>query len=246
VVEGDLNGILAQLAEAGGIVEASGVVENAWRVSGATSVVRELAAAGKIYLQDEASQLVAQTVNVEPGERVLDLCAAPGGKTTLMAQRAEDRALIVASDVSERRLETIIKTKSLHELKSIESVVLDAAQNLPFEPSVFDRVLVDAPCSGTGTLRRNPEIRWRISESDIHELAAQQKLFLKNAVRVLKPGGQLVYSTCSVEREENEQVIETFQRENTEFKLLNTRRLWPQQEGTDGFFIASLQLATQQ
>ena len=109
-----------------------------------------------------------------------------------------------------------------------------------------DRILIDAPCSGTGTLRRNPEIRWRITERDIHELAAQQKLFLKNAARVLKPGGQLVYSTCSVERDENEQVIETFERENPEFKLINTRRLWPQHEGTDGFFIASLQLATQQ
>lgn len=246
LVKGDLSGILAQLAEAGATVEASAVAADAWRVSGATSVTRELAANGNIYLQDEASQLVAQTVAVQPGERVLDLCAAPGGKTTLMAGRVGDDALIVASDISERRLETIIKTKSLHELKSIKSVVLDAAQNLPFENSAFDRILVDAPCSGTGTLRRNPEIRWRISEQDIHELAAQQKLFLHNAARVLKPGGQLVYSTCSIERDENEQVIEAFLRENPGFKLLNTRRLWPHHEGTDGFFIASLQLATQQ
>jgi 16S rRNA (cytosine967-C5)-methyltransferase len=246
VVKGDWNRILAQVGEAGGIIEASAVAENASRVSGATSLVRELAANGNIYLQDEASQFVAQTVAVQPGECILDLCAAPGGKTTLMAQRAEDRALIVASDISERRLETVTRTKILHELKSIKSVVLDAAQNLPFENSAFDRILVDAPCSGTGTLRRNPEIRWRISEADIHELAAQQKLFLRNAARVLKPGGQLVYSTCSVENDENEAVIEAFQRENPEFKLIKTRRLWPHDEGTDGFFIASLQLATQQ
>ena len=246
LVKGDRNGIVARLQEAGGIVEASAVAQHAWRISGATSLVRELATNGSIYLQDEASQLVAQTVAVQPGERVLDLCAAPGGKTTLMAQGVEDRALIVASDISERRLETIINTKSLHQLKSIKFVVLDAAQQLPFENSIFDRILVDAPCSGTGTLRRNPEIRWRISEADIHELAAQQKLFLKNAARVLKPGGQLVYSTCSVEREENEQVIEAFQREHEEFRLQKTARLWPQHEGTDGFFIASLQLATQQ
>ena len=246
LVKGDLNGILAQVEEAGGIIEPSNVAQDAWRVSGATSLVRELAEKGNIYLQDEASQLVAQTVDLQPGERVLDLCAAPGGKTTLMAKRVEDRALIIASDISERRLGTTIKTKSLHELKSIKSVVLDAAQNLPFENSVFDRILIDAPCSGTGTLRRNPEIRWRISGQDIHQLAAQQKLFLRNAVRVLKSGGQLVYSTCSIEREENEHVIETFQREHPEFRLLKTRRLWPQHEGTDGFFIASLQLATQQ
>ena len=245
VVKGDWNGIVAQLREAGGIVEQSQVAADAWRVSGATALVRELAASGEIYLQDEASQFVAQTVNVQPGERVLDLCAAPGGKATLTAQRAADDALIVAGDFSERRLMTLIRTRNLHELKSVKSVVLDAAQQLPFANSVFDRILIDAPCSGTGTLRRNPEIRWRLSEHDIHELATQQKLFLKNAVRVLKPGGQLVYSTCSVERDENEQVIEAFQREHNEFKLESTRRLWPQHDVADGFFIASFVLAAQ-
>ena len=244
--------IADRLRKAGGVVEPSHVAADAWRVSGATSLVRELAAEGQIYLQDEASQLVAQTVDLQPGERVLDLCAAPGGKTTLMAERARNNdtagknTLFVASDRSAKRLDTVLKITALHNLTSIKLLLLDAAQQLPFENSVFDRILIDAPCSGTGTLRRNPEIRWRISEQDIHELAAQQKLFLRNAVRVLKPGGQLVYSTCSVEWDENEQVIETFQRENTEFKLLKTRRLWPQHEGTDGFFIASLQLATQQ
>jgi 16S rRNA (cytosine967-C5)-methyltransferase len=250
LVEEDLNGILAQLRDAGAILEPSAVAQDAWRVNGATALVRELAANGKIYLQDEASQLVAQTVNTQAGERVLDLCAAPGGKTTLMAQRvgnvdpAGNSSLIVASDRSAKRLETLLRTSALHNLKSIKSVVLDATQQLPFENSVFDRILVDAPCSGTGTLRRNPEIRWRISENDIRELATRQELFLENAARVLKLGGELVYSTCSVERDENEQVIENFQREHAEFKLMNSRRLWPHREGSDGFFIASLQLAT--
>jgi 16S rRNA (cytosine967-C5)-methyltransferase len=252
LVKGDFEEILDQLREAGGILEPSAIAEDAWRVTGATPLVQELAANGQIYLQDEGSQLVAQTVAVKPGERVLDLCAAPGGKTTLMAERVEDsetvgkRTLIVASDVSAKRLETVLKITASHNLTSIKPLLLNAAQNLPFANSVFDRVLLDAPCSGTGTLRRNPEIRWRISEQDIHELAAQQKLFLKNATRVLKPGGQLVYSTCSVERDENEQVIEAFQGEHEEFKLIKSLRLWPQHEGTDGFFIASLQLATQQ
>ena len=246
VVEGDKNQIIAQLREGGAVLESSRVAEDAWRVSGATTVVRELAANGQIYLQDEASQLAAQTVNIKPGECVLDLCAAPGGKTTLIAQRAEDNALVVASDVSEKRLQTVIRLSASHNLTSIKSLLLDAAQSLPFENSVFDRILVDAPCSGTGTLRRNPEIRWRLSESDIHELASQQKLFLRNATRVLKPGGQLVYSTCSVERDENEQVIEHFLNDDRRFTLTKTARLWPQHEGVDGFFIASLQLATQQ
>ena len=246
LVEGDSSEILDRLREANGIVEQSTVAQNAWRVSGATSVVRELAASGQIYLQDEASQLVAQTVDLQPNERALDLCAAPGGKTTLMAARAGNRGLIVAADRSAKRLETVTKSSALHNLKSIKSVLLDAANQLPFENSVFDRILVDAPCSGTGTLRRNPEIRWRISEDDIHTLAAQQKLFLHQAARVLKPGGQLVYSTCSVEREENEEVIRAFLQSHTNFQAISTTRTWPHVEGTDGFFIASLRLATQQ
>jgi 16S rRNA (cytosine967-C5)-methyltransferase len=111
-------------------------------------------------------------------------------------------------------------------------VVLDAAQPLPFKPSTFDRILVDAPCSGTGTLARNPEIRWRISEDDIHTLATQQKLFLTNAARV--------------ERDENEAVIAAFVATHTDFKLIKTTRTWPHRDAVDGFFIASLTLAAQQ
>ena len=246
LVGGDFTEILDRLRSTGGIVEPSKIAEDAWRVSGASSVVREFAVEGKIYLQDEASQLVAQTVDLQPGERALDLCAAPGGKTTLIAQRAGNSALIVASDRSAKRLDTVVRISNLHNFSQIKSLVLDAAQQLPFENSVFDRILVDAPCSGTGTLRRNPEIRWRISESDIAELAAQQKLFLHHATRVLKPGGQLIYSTCSIERDENEQVIAAFLERHTHFQLINTLRTWPHREGTDGFFIASFRLATQQ
>ncbi|HKV35148.1 MAG TPA: 16S rRNA (cytosine(967)-C(5))-methyltransferase RsmB [Pyrinomonadaceae bacterium] len=244
LLDRDETRILDSLNEAGAIVESSKVAEKAWRVSGATHLVRELAAEGKIYLQDEASQLVAQTVNLQPGETALDLCAAPGGKTALMAQRAENRALIVASDRSEKRLDIVIKSSASQNLTSIKSLLLDAAQQLPFENSVFDRILIDAPCSGTGTLRRNPEIRWRISEPDIRELATQQKLFLKHAARVLKAGGQLVYSTCSVEPDENEAVIATFLESHKDFQLQKTTRTWPHREGTDGFFIASFRLAT--
>ena len=240
LVDGDLTDFENRL------IEPSKVAENAWRVDGGSPLLRELAANGKVYLQDEASQLVAQTVEAQPGERVLDLCAAPGSKTTLMARRAGDAALIVASDRSPKRLETILEMSALHHLNSIKSLLLDAAQPLPFANSVFDRILIDAPCSGTGTLRRNPEIRYRTSEHDIHTLATQQKLFLHNAIRVLKPGGQLVYSTCSVERDENEDVIDAFLTSNTSFQLTKTTRTWPHHEGTDGFFIASLRLATQQ
>jgi 16S rRNA (cytosine967-C5)-methyltransferase len=246
LVDTDFTDVKERFQASGANVESSIVAEDAWRVSGVPALVRELAAEGRIYLQDEASQLVAQTVDVQPGERILDLCAAPGGKTTLMAQRSGNSALIVASDRSKKRLQIVVSTSALHKLNVIQFVVLDAAQPLPFKPSTFDRILVDAPCSGTGTLARNPEIRWRISEDDIHTLATQQKLFLTNAARVLKPGGQLVYSTCSVERDENEAVIAAFLATHTNFKLIKTTRTWPHRDAVDGFFIASLTLAAQQ
>jgi 16S rRNA (cytosine967-C5)-methyltransferase len=225
--------VLAKLEAAGATLESSTIVKGAWRVSGATSLLRELSAAGEIYLQDEASQLVADVMEVFNGEYVLDLCAAPGGKTTLMADRAGGYACIVAADRSVTRMETIVANSELHGFENIWPVLLDATQPLPFSRGSFDRVLVDAPCSGTGTLRGNPEIRWRLAPGDFERFPAQQKCILSRAVEVLEPGGRLVYSTCSVEREENEEVIK-----DVDLRILKTIRTWPHRDGTDGFFIA--------
>ena len=230
--------VLSKLREAGATLESSAVVEGAWRVSGATALLRELSAAGEIYFQDEASQLVAQIVDAKPGERVLDLCAAPGGKTTLMADRSDDRALIIAGDLSASRMATITSTMRLHELESIKPVLLDAAEQLPFAPHSFDKVLVDAPCSGTGTLRRNPEIRWRLSPADFTRLAEQQNRILRRAAEMVTPGGRLIYSTCSVEHDENEQVIQDVVASDDRFRPVKTIRTWPHREGSDGFFVS--------
>jgi 16S rRNA (cytosine967-C5)-methyltransferase len=130
------------------------------------------------------------------------------------------------------------------QLASVIPMVLDGTSPLPFA-EVFDRVLVDAPCSGTGTLRHNPEIRWRITETDILSLASQQKKLLRNAAKVVKPGGRLIYSTCSVEPEENEEVVADFLRSTDEFRVIAPQslgtesgaiRTWPHHQGTDGFF----------
>jgi 16S rRNA (cytosine967-C5)-methyltransferase len=235
--------VLDKLNAAGAAVETSEVAEDAWRVSGGTAVLRELTGAGQIYLQDEASQLVPQLLKVAPGERVLDLCAAPGGKTTLMADQAGDKAMIIAADRSASRMEIVIATSLLQKLESIEPVLLDAAEQLPFKPGSFDRVLVDAPCSGTGTLRRNPEIRWRLLAADIRAFVETQKRILNRAAGAVKPGGRLVYSTCSVEREENEEVIDDFLARDDRFGVLETRRTWPQHQGCDGFFMAVMDKA---
>jgi len=245
--------VLSKLRLAGATVAASQVTKGAWRVSGAQALLRELVRAGQIYLQDEASQLVARVVGAEPEDRVLDLCAAPGGKTTQIADLTGGRCLIVASDVSPRRLKTVSRTAELQGLNGIRCLVLDASQPLPFRECLFDRVLVDAPCSGTGTLRRNPEIRYRITAEDIPKFATRQKQFLLNAASVVKPGGRLIYSTCSVETEENEEVVETFLSINDQFRQISTTvdsslltrsgaaRTWPQHQGADGFFIAAFE-----
>jgi len=241
--------VLERFERAGVELQQSRVATHAWRTTTGSRVVRELAENGEIYLQDEASQLVAQVVGAQAGERVLDLCSAPGGKTTLMAESSE--GAVVASDVSLRRLKTVGALILKHRLSNVSLTLLDASRPLPFRERSFDRVLVDAPCSGTGTLRHNPEIRWRLSPEDFDRLASQQIQFLSNAAMVVKSGGKLVYSTCSVEKDENEQVVASFLSVNSDFKRVNLTselstssgalRTWPQRDGTDGFFVAALQ-----
>jgi 16S rRNA (cytosine967-C5)-methyltransferase len=245
--------IVGLLQDAGAVLVASEVVPGAWRITGGTSLLGELAKAGKVYLQDEASQMVAAIVRARGGECVLDLCSAPGSKATQIADLSDNTARIVACDVHEHRLRTVVSTARLQGLTNIHCVVVDGLQPLPFPDSTFDRVLLDAPCSGTGTLRRNPEIRWRISPADIEDLARRQRQLLFNAARALKAGGQLVYSTCSVELDENEDVVKTFLENNESFALTKlsvdaslltssgAARTWPHRQGTDGFFICAFE-----
>lgn len=177
-----------------------------WVTSGnviSTAAWRE----GRIVIQDEASQRVAELVSPMQGQRVLDLCAAPGIKAEQIADDMRT-GTYVACDRSPRRLRTLEKIVRAHWPAGVRQylVLADAAKPLPIA-APFDRVLVDAPCSGTGTLSRNPEIKWRLRHEDISRLANQQRLILQNGLRALARGGRLVYSTCSLEPEENEQVV---------------------------------------
>ncbi len=244
--------VLADLRSAGGAVEPSRIANDAWRISGATHVLSRLAAIGSIYIQDEASQLVAEVVGAKAGDKVLDLCAAPGSKTTQIADRIRGLATVIAGDVYEHRLRTLASAVELQGLTSVRILALDGSQPLPLIEESFDSVLVDAPCSGTGTLRRNPEIRWRILPDDISVLSERQRLLLQNASRAVKPGGRLVYSTCSVEKEENESVLDWFVENNEGFTpaelnvessvsdAMGVARTWPHRDGCDGFFVAAL------
>ena len=243
--------VIERLRHAGAELVPSRIESGAWRIRGAGSLLSELTATGQVYLQDEASQLIARAVEANPGHRVLDLCAAPGSKTTQIADRTFDSATILALDVHDHRLRTVVSSAKLHGLSGIHCVVADGLQPLPVWERSFDRVLVDAPCSGTGTLRRNPEIRWRISPRDIEDLSGRQKQLLSNASRAVKLGGRLIYSTCSVEPDENEDVRHTFLENHKSFESADLRvdsslitssgaaRTWPHREGTDGFFVCA-------
>ena len=165
--------------------------------------------AGWFVVQDEASQLVSLLVEARPGDRVLDCCASPGGKTTAIAAAMSDRGLIVACDVRPKRIELLRRTVAASGSRAIHVVQADAASALPFSRA-FGSVLLDAPCSGLGTLRRDPDIRWRRREEDLAPLAAAQSRMLARAAACVAPGGRLIYATCSSEPEENEQVVEAF------------------------------------
>lgn len=245
--------VFGELERAGARLTASTIAPDAWRVEGASAIVRSFAQEGRIYLQDEASQLVAHALGARACERVLDLCAAPGSKTTHIAQLSGREAFIVACDLHEHRLRTVLESAERQKVKLAGAVVLDATDSIPFMEKSFDRVLVDAPCTGTGTLRRNPEIRWRIRPSDLQDLSERQRRILSNGARIVRSGGRLVYSTCSVEAEEDEAVVSAFLNEHSDFeqvaveapeKLLlpsGAARTWPHRDGSDGFFLAAFQ-----
>jgi 16S rRNA (cytosine967-C5)-methyltransferase len=181
--------------------------------------------AGWFVVQDEASQLVALLAGPAPGRRVLDACAAPGGKATAYAS-ADRGALVVACDVRERRIGLLQRTVAATGADNVAVVQADLLQPLPFTDR-FDCVVVDAPCSGLGTLRRDPDIRWRRNEIDLAALAAAQRVMLRHAAAAVAPGGRLVYATCSSEPEENEEVAAAFLSSAPDFVPLDARRAHP-------------------
>ena len=217
---------------------------------------------GLFTIQDESSQLAAIFFAPLPGERVLDVCAAPGGKTTHLAQLMKNNGAILACDAASRKLALIDENARRLGIDIISTFHLDATKPGPesgresMTADSFDRVLVDAPCSGLGVLRRNPEGKWWKTPADVTELATRQKAILLNGAGFLKDGGTLLYATCSTTPEENEEVIADFLSKHPDFMLEDLRglfpayaelfteegffRSWPHRHGMDGFFAARL------
>jgi len=202
--------------EAEGIRLAPGLINTAARRLRSGSLIRTKAFGdGRIAIQDEASQLIALLAGF--GNRILDCCAAPGGKTRILAQRNPE-SFIVAAELHPHRARLL---QSLHAATKVRVIVADAEQ-LTFATE-FDRVLVDAPCSGTGTLARNPEIKWRLKPEDLAGFQSRQLAILRSAMRNVCPGGRLIYATCSLEPAENEDVVTQALGENADFRVRDCR-----------------------
>ena len=188
------------------------------------------------FVQDEASQLVAVMARATTGERVLDACAAPGGKTTAMAADMGDRGLLIASDVRPKRVRLLAETVRNAGAQCVRVIQANAAEPLPFA-DVFDLVLIDAPCSGLGTLRRDPDIKWRRSPDEFPALASLQLRILTSAAAVVRAGGRILYSTCSSEIEENDEVVEQFLTAHSGFRPSPLQfPAAPELVGSDGYF----------
>lgn len=212
---------------------------------------------GLYMIQDEASQLVTSILDPSPGECILDACAAPGGKTTHIAQRMRNEGEIYALDLNRQKLGLIEEACQRLGIKIVKGLKGDASHplSIPKDPN-FDRILADVPCSGFGTLRRNPDLRWRKGEDDIKRLSEIQSSILRNLSAYVKEGGILVYSTCTVFHEENEDVIENFLCEHPDFRLHGLTQVlpktchafikngyfktFPPRDGMDGFFVARM------
>jgi 16S rRNA (cytosine967-C5)-methyltransferase len=192
---------------------------------------------GWFYIQDPGTLLAACKLEPQPGETILDLCAAPGGKTTFIAQLMNNQGRIVAMDNSRERLKLLEENCLRLGVTCVEPVL---TSHLTLRTSHFDRILVDAPCSNTGVMRRRLDLRWRIQPKEIQRLRDLQLDLLKQAAPRVKSGGVLVYSTCSLEPEENAEVVKQFLSEHVEFRLEYERELLPFVDNVDGAYVAAL------
>ena len=228
------------LAEEGLVAEDGLLVEGALKLQG-VSAIDQLRSfkLGYFTVQDESSMLVSQILDPQKGERILDVCAAPGGKTTHIAQIMCNEGTVISADIHDHKLELINDSKRRLGHSIVQTVLQDATKENPEFIESFDRVLIDAPCSGLGILHKKSDIRWNKEYKDIESLVQLQKKIIKNSSQYVKPGGVMVYSTCTISPLENKEVVD-WVLENLDFELEKTKEIFPSDANTDGFFIARL------
>jgi len=203
---------------------------------------REWLAEGRCYVQDPSTAIACELLDPQPGDTVLDACAAPGGKTAYLAQLMHNRGRIVACDASPRRTKRMQENLERLGVTIAETPVIDWTKSgaRAFGGLQFDRILVDAPCSNTGVMRRRVDVRWRLEPWFFKQMTEQQHLILENILPLLKPGGALVYSTCSIDREENEDVVSGLLGTHPNLKLAESDATFPWRDQVDGAFAAKL------
>lgn len=195
---------------------------------------------GSILIQNPGSIEIVNTLQVQPGMKVLDVCAAPGTKTQLMAMYMHNKGDITACDLYEQRVKLIDALMERTHVSIVQTKVQDAMEKHAFERESYDRILCDVPCSGLGDLSHKPEIRWHLKPENIDELVKTQKEMLENASEYLKVNGILVYSTCTLNTKENERQISSFLKKHSEYTLINEKTIFPHDGMYDGFYMASL------
>lgn len=225
------------LHERGYETEEGKLCQNAINVKGSGILESELYKHGLFTPQDESSMLVAEKLDPKQGNIVMDVCAAPGGKTTAIAERMNNTGKIYASDIYRRKLDLIDAEARRLGITNIETRSWDATRVDSTMIRKADRVLVDAPCSGLGVVRRKPEIKYKDNTDEIKLLPAKQLAILSASSAYVKPGGTLVYSTCTINPEENEQVAGAFLKKHGDFEKVEDTLLLPNTNGTDGFYI---------
>ena len=211
-----------------------------WRVTNAAGLFQTRSFAnGEFYVQDPSTLVAVEMLDPRPGDSVLDMCAAPGGKATYLAQKMQNRGRIIAADSTNSRLALVGENCRRLGVDIVATLACEGTRlDRCLRGEEFDRVLVDAPCSNTGVLRRRVDLRWRMDEAEIARLAGLQTRLLAAAAKFTRLNGVLVYSTCSLEPEENEHVIETFQTAHPNFARESSRSLFPPRDGVDGAFVA--------
>ena len=197
----------------------------------------EMLARGECYMQDPSTSLACRLLHPQPGERVLDACAAPGGKTGYLAELIEGRGEIVACDHDRRRLKSLEENMYRLGITNVRVRRHDWLDG-PLDAALFDRILLDAPCTNTGVMRRRVDVRWRLRPSDFNRMQKKQMAISRVVIPMLRPGGAFVYSTCSLEREENENVVKQISHEFPDLRLERTEAVLPFRDGFDGAFAA--------
>ncbi len=233
--------LMAKLESMDFDVSEGNVSRNALHVKGSGLLDTELYKLGLFTPQDESSMLVAEKLDPKQGETIMDVCAAPGGKTTAIAERMNNTGRIIASDVYRRKLDLIDREAKRLGITNIETRSWDATRVDSSMLHRADRVLVDAPCSGLGVVRRKPEIKYKELTDEMRLLPKKQLAILSASSNYVKPGGTLVYSTCTVNPKENEMVTDEFLRNNPSFSEVEKTLLLPNTDGTDGFYICVMQ-----